>query len=98
MDHRARLRPNIVVGGVDGLAERSWPGRRLRLGSVVASVAKLRARCVMTTYDPDTQEQDLSVLRRIVSEFGGQMALDCGIVSGGRLTVGDSVELIEGEV
>ena len=97
VDHR-RLRPNIVVGGVDGLAERTWPGRRLRLGGAVASVAKLRARCVMTTYDPDTQEQDLSVLRRIVSEFGGQMALDCGVVSGGRLTVGDSVELLEGEV
>ena len=97
VDHR-RLRPNIVVGGVEGLAERNWPGRRLRLGGVVASVAKVRARCVMTTYDPDTQEQDLSVLRRIVSEFGGRMALDCGVVCGGRLTVGDSVELIEGEV
>jgi uncharacterized protein YcbX len=95
VDHR-RLRPNIVVGGVDGLAERGWPGRRLRLGSVVASVASLRARCVMTTYDPDTQEQDLSVLRRIASEFGGRMALDCAVVSRGRIAVGDPVELLEG--
>ena len=23
-----RLRPNIVIGGVDGLAERDWPGAR----------------------------------------------------------------------
>jgi MOSC domain-containing protein len=94
VDHR-RLRPNIVIGGVDGLAERGWPGRRLRLGAVIASVAKLRARCVMTTYDPDTQVQDLSVLRRIASEFGGQMALDCAVVSGGRIAVGDPVELLE---
>ena len=71
VDHR-RLRPNIVVGGVDGLAERGWPGRRLRVGAAIASVAKLRSRCVMTTYDPDTLEQDLSVLRRIASEFGGR--------------------------
>jgi uncharacterized protein YcbX len=96
VDHR-RLRPNIVVGGVDGLTERGWPGRRLRLGGVIVSVAKLRSRCVMTTYDPDTQEQDLSVLRRIASEFGGQMALDCGVLGGGRIKVGDPVELLERE-
>ncbi len=96
VDHR-RLRPNIVIGGVDGLAERSWPGRRLRVGNVIASVAKLRSRCVMTTYDPDTQEQDLSVLRRIASEFGGQMGLDCGVLGGGRIAVGDPVELLEPE-
>lgn len=95
VDHR-RLRPNIVIGGVEGLAERGWPGRCLRVGAVVISVAKLRARCVMTTYDPDTQEQDLSVLRRIAQEFGGLMALDCGVVSGGRIAVGDPVELLEG--
>lgn len=41
MDHR-RLRPSIVGGGVVGLAERQWPGRRLRLGGVIASVASLR--------------------------------------------------------
>jgi hypothetical protein len=95
VDHR-RLRPNIVVAGVDGLAERGWPGKHLRIGAVTLSVAKLRARCVMTTYDPDTQVQDLSVLRRIASEFGGRMALDCDVVSGGRITVGDPVELLEG--
>jgi hypothetical protein len=94
VDHR-RLRPNIVVGGVEGLAERGWPGHRLRIGGAVASVAKLRSRCVMTTYDPDTLEQDLSVLRRIASEFGGQMALDCAVVSGGPIAVGDPVELLE---
>jgi uncharacterized protein YcbX len=96
VDHR-RLRPNIVVGGVDGLAERAWPGHRLQVGAVIASVAKLRSRCVMTTYDPDTQEQDLSVLRRIASEFGGQMALDCAVLSGGRIAVGDPVELLEAQ-
>ena len=94
VDHR-RLRPNIVVAGVDGLAERQWPGRRLRIGDVVIAVAKLRGRCVMTTYDPDTQVQDLSVLRRIVSDFGGVMALDCDVRRGGRIAVGDRVELEE---
>jgi len=92
-DHR-RLRPNVVIEGVDGLAEREWPGRRLRLGLVVIEVASVRRRCVMTTYDPDSQEQDLGVLRRIVNEFGGRIALDCAVMQGGRLTVGDPVEVI----
>jgi uncharacterized protein YcbX len=94
---RRRLRPNIIVGGVEGLAERGWPGRRLRIGAAVIAVAKLRGRCVMTTYDPDTQEQDVGVLRRIVQEFGGRMALDCQIVEGGRMAVGDPVILLDGE-
>ena len=90
-----RLRPNIVVGGVDGLAERDWPGRRLRIGAVVLHLAKLRGRCVMTTYDPDTQEQDHGVLRRIVKEFDGQMALDTAVERGGRIAAGDPVELLD---
>jgi uncharacterized protein YcbX len=89
-----RLRPNIVVGGVDGLAEREWPGRRLRIGEVVIAVVKLRARCVMTTYDPDTQVQDPAVLRRIVREFGGTMALDCAVEAVGTVRAGDPVLLL----
>ena len=93
VDHR-RLRPNVVIAGVDGLAERGWPGHRLRLGAVTIQVASVRRRCVMTTYDPDTQEQDPGVLRRIVREFDGRMALDCAVVEGGHLTVGDPVVLL----
>jgi uncharacterized protein len=89
-----RLRPNIVVGGVEGLAEREWSGRRLRIGGVIVAVAQLRERCVMTTYDPDTQVQDPRVLRRIVREFGGTMALDCAVEVGGTVRVGDPVVLL----
>lgn len=95
VDHR-RLRPNVVVAGVEGLAERRWPGHRLRAGTVDIDVEKLRSRCVMTTYDPDTQAQDLSVLRRIVQDFGGRMALDCAVHTPGRITVGDQVALLDG--
>jgi MOSC domain-containing protein len=90
-----RLRPNLVIGGVEGLAERSWPGRLLRVGDVVVAVASLRSRCVMTTFDPDDQTQDISVLHQIVREFGGRMALDCQVVRGGRIALGDPVEVLE---
>lgn len=86
-----RLRPNIVIGGVEGLAERQWPGRRLRMGDVVIETVQLRGRCVMTTFDPDTLMQDPDVLRRIVKELGGKMALDSAVIVGGTLRVGDPV-------
>ncbi len=88
------LRPNIVVAGVEGLAERTWPRQQLRLGGAIIAVASVRQRCVMTTFDPDTQVQDISVLHRIVREFGGRMALDCDVVQPGRISLGDPVELL----
>jgi uncharacterized protein YcbX len=91
---RRRFRPNIFVTGVDGLAERAWPGRRARIGEAIVAFQKLRGRCVMTTYDPDTLEQDPTVLRRIVRELDGRLALDSYVVQGGRVAVGDRVELL----
>lgn len=88
-----RLRPNLVIDGVDGLAERDWPGRRLGIGDVVIGVASLRPRCVMTTFDPDTLEQDRQVLRDIAQKFGGKLALNCYVVQGGEVKVGDPVAL-----
>ncbi|MGQ0695473.1 MAG: MOSC N-terminal beta barrel domain-containing protein, partial [Nitrospiraceae bacterium] len=49
-----RHRPNLVIGGVEGLAERSWPGQCLRIGDIIIGVQDLRGRCIMTTFDPDT--------------------------------------------
>ena len=93
-DHR-RLRPNIVIGGVPGLAEREWPGRKVHIGGeAVIQFAKLRGRCVMTTYDPDTLTQDHRVLRHIVREFGGTIALDTAVIKPGQIRVGDKVEFI----
>lgn len=90
-----RLRPNIVIGGVEGLAERTWEGKFLRAGEVVIGIQDLRGRCIMTTFDPDTLAQDVSVLRRIQQEFDGTMALNCYVVRGGTLRLGDPVELVE---
>jgi uncharacterized protein YcbX len=92
---RRRLRPNLLIGGVEGLAEREWERRFLRIGEAVIGLAYLRQRCIMTTWDPDTGGQDLNVLRRIQRQFGGSMALDAWVVAGGRVKVGDPVELAD---
>jgi uncharacterized protein len=89
---RRRLRPNLVLAGVAGLAERDWPGSRFRVGEVVVAVDSLRARCVMTTFDPDSLVQDVEVFHDIVRRFGGKLALNCAVVHGGVVRVGQPVE------
>jgi uncharacterized protein YcbX len=91
---RRRFRPNLLIGGVEGLAERSWEGRRLRIGEAVVALADLRGRCVMTTFDPDTLEQDPKVLRTIVRRLGGVLGLNAEVARAGVVRVGDPVELL----
>jgi uncharacterized protein YcbX len=90
---RRRLRPNIVIGEVPGLAERDWPGARLRVGRILIGVRELRLRCVMTSYDPDTQIQDKEITRGIYRRFDGKLALDCFVIEPGTLRIGDEVLL-----
>jgi uncharacterized protein len=92
-----RLRPNIVIGGVQGMTEREWPGRELHVGGEDGPIIRVdspRARCVMTTYHPDTQVQDLNILNRIVREFDGELALNCAVVRPGTIRTGDPVRLV----
>lgn len=93
-DYR-RLRPNIIVGGVEGLAERAWPGKSLRIGDAIISIRDLRGRCVMTTFDPDTLEQDHSVLKEIVRKFDGELALNASALQAGTIHEGDEVALLD---
>ena len=77
-----RLRPNILIGGVEGLDEREWPGAELHIGRVIVRLDSLRGRCPMTTVDPDTLERDPEVLRDIGRRFRGQLALNADAALG----------------
>lgn len=93
---RRRLRPNIVIGGVEGLAEREWPGGCLRIGTTLIGVQDLRSRCIMTSFDPDTQVQNKAITRDIYRRFEGKLALNCFVIEGGEIAVGDAVHLLRG--
>jgi uncharacterized protein YcbX len=93
-----RLRPNIVIGGVEGLAERGWEYSALAAGQAVIALADLRGRCVITTFDPDTVEQDVSVLRGLRSRFGGTFALNAWAGRVGWVAVYDPVEQLDTRV
>ena len=87
-----RLRPNILIEGVDGAGERQWPGGTLRLPHAEIALADLRGRCVMTTYDPVSGDQDPDVLRDIVRRFGGRLCLNADVRSPGPVDEEDPVE------
>jgi uncharacterized protein len=89
-----RLRPNILVSGVDGLDETSWPGAELHIGETVVRLDSLRPRCPMTTVDPDTLQRDPEVLRDIGRRFHGRLALNAEVVRGGLVRMGDRIDLV----
>lgn len=88
-----RLRPNLLIGGVAGLAERDWEGAELQIGEVIIELDSLRARCPITTVDPDTITRDPDVLRDIGHRFGGRIALNARVLRAGFVRVGDAVTL-----
>lgn len=90
-----RLRPNILIAGTANEDERDWVGRAIKIGDAVVGLYARRMRCVVTTIDPDTGEQDLSVFRKIRSEFDGRLSLDAWVISPGTIRVGDPVELVD---
>jgi len=93
-----RLRPNIVIGGVEGLAEREWLNAELHIGDVILRLDSLRSRCVMTTIDPETLQIDYEVLRDIVHRFDNKLALNTQVIRGGTIRVGDAVALVRAQV
>lgn len=89
-----RLRPNILIGGVEGMDEVNWPDGELHIGEAVARVDSRRGRCPMTTVDPDSLVVDPNVLKDIGRRFGGRLALNAEVVRPGLVTVGDEVKLV----
>mgnify|MGYP000864442856 CR=1 FL=1 len=89
-----RLRPNILIGGVAGMEEVTWPGGELHIGDAIIGIDSRRGRCPMTTVDPDTLVRDPEVLRDIGRRFAGQIALNAEVLRPGLVTVGDEVRLV----
>ena len=92
-EDRRRFRANVVLGGVDGLAERDWPGRELRMGGAVLSVSERCERCGVTTIDPDTLAIDRGVLKRLQADYDAFMGVLCEVLEPGDVAVGDPAEL-----
>lgn len=95
---RRRLRPNVVVSGVEGLTERQWQWRLLSVGDAVIALADVRERCIVTTWDPDSLDQDVDVLRHIRACFDGTLALNAWAAREGAVAVSDDVCLLDEQI
>jgi len=90
IDHR-RLRPNILIA--DFLTSKSARGRDADRSSATCASCGNAARPLCDDYvHPDTQEQDPSVLQRILQDLDGTTALDSSVITPGKIRVGDQVE------
>ena len=66
------------------------------IGKVLIGVQDLRLRCIMTSFDPDTLIQDKDITRGIYRRFEGKLALNCFVIEGGEIVVGDDVQMVRG--
>ena len=89
-----RLRPNIVIAGVEAMGETQWPGHELHIGDVIIGIDSRRGRCPMTTVDPDTLDVDREVLKDIIRRFDGKLALNAEVRRGGTIRAGDIATLV----
>ena len=84
-----RFRMNVIA---DGDGEEALVGARLRLGSAEVDVQKPIGRCVMTTRpQPGGIERDLTVLKTINAELGGNLGIGCLVATPGRVMIGDEI-------
>jgi len=91
-----RFRPSLVIdtGDEDGHPERSWIGRRLRVGAVELEVATGCPRCVMVTRPIDASvPQDRQVLRHVVKDLGQDLGVYATVATPGTVATGDPVTL-----
>jgi MOSC domain-containing protein YiiM len=90
-----RLRPNLLLSGVPVDVEPTMPGQAIAIGEALIGVHSVRGRCVVTSIDPDTGEQDMDVFRRIHNVFGGELALNSWVVRPGTVRTGDEARLVD---
>ncbi|VAW80212.1 Flavodoxin reductases (ferredoxin-NADPH reductases) family 1, partial [hydrothermal vent metagenome] len=95
-----RFRPNLVVDGDRPYAEDNW--HRIRIGEVEFEGVKNCSRCIFTTIDPDTgiknpATEPLRTLSQYRRRPEGGVYFGQNLIprSGGKVRVGDKIELID---
>lgn len=92
-----RFRPNIFVRtppGTPPFVEDEWVGRKARVGSTVR-IEFLRSseRCVMTNQAQQELPHSPLILKTIVTAHGNRLDMLAGVVTPGRVRVGEPVVL-----
>ena len=90
-----RWRGNIWLDDLDPWAEHSWCGRRFRIGTVVFEGVEPVVRCLATTANPETGEQDADTLGALNNGWNHQnFGLYARVIEDGKLSIQDTLELL----
>jgi uncharacterized protein YcbX len=92
-----RFRPNVLVATIaDGFPEDGWIGRQLAIGDDVRlAVTGACRRCVMVSLEQEDRPRDPRVLRTAAQVHDADVGAYATVVRGGRVRVGDPVDLLE---
>lgn len=89
-----RFRGNLLIDAAPAWAERSWPGKELRIGDVRLEVVEPINRCGATNVNPDTAARDLNIPLDLNRGFGHvEMGVYVRVIAGGTVAAGDVVRL-----
>ena len=94
-----RLRMNLHLEGDDPpWIERSWVGRRLRLGSALIEVMGMLPRCPAPDADPETGVRTGHLVRDLMAHYGhSYVGILARVRSRGHISLGDALTAVEDE-
>jgi uncharacterized protein YcbX len=93
--HRLRFRANICLAGIPPWAEFGWPGREIALGGTRLRVLNPIQRCPAIAVNPDTAQTDTDGPQELRRLYGHpHFGIFAEVLEGGRLAVGDALELL----
>ena len=89
-----RFRGNLWLDGLEPFAEFDLVGREIAIGPVRLAVRERITRCKATMVDPETGRPDVDTLRLLREGWGHQdFGIYAVVTAGGRIAVGDAVEI-----
>lgn len=89
-----RFRANILFSGAAPFAELDWMGREVLLGGARLKVFRRTKRCAATEVNPATAERDAKPPRWLMENYGhADLGIYATVLEGGRVAVGDALEL-----
>ncbi len=90
-----RFRGNLWFSGGEAFEERSWLGKRVKIGTAILRVDEVINRCRATEANPETGERDVKTLYALRKGWG---RLDFGVKAvvetSGTIATGDTLELL----
>jgi uncharacterized protein len=100
MDVR-RFRPNLLIetGSGNPFEEDAWVGRTFSFGEETdgpaVSITLRDKRCMMINLDPDTAEQNVSIMKYVMRLNDNYAGVYASVIRSGNLAIGQKVYAIE---